>query len=777
MMNNLKIERLRERVLYRNRVSSGDLFTIKKINATFGVKPKGLLVRLFTRMIPLVGMRITVARVRTVLAFIANCRVIYRAQGMKGLVLWLKSNTVVLQQVLGGFRLKDLTPLKARVSRTRSGLPRAILSQDRALIRAGDWKVVKFYLTLFNLYRVLEFPGQLKLSTIVDGFKGDPSLNNIKLMVYSYIPYFVSIVLQQSGGLLLKTRGIETSSIFKSGPATGADTVSTHPLPLMITAARLRDLGLDSSILYFISYHKDGTEFRYPGLEAIFTEAANVPNESVGQPLRESPLWNSVAVGKLGLKNEAAGKVRVFAMVDAWTQWALGPLHTELFRILDTFPMDGTHDQLKPLEQHTRWPSLDSLDLSAATDRLPIDLQEKLLAELIDPLYASHWRRLLVGRDYVVTYKSNKETRTESLRYGVGQPMGALSSWAMLAFTHHFIVQAAAWHAGVVPAGSLFRDYAVLGDDLLIGNSRVRRSYLLIVAALGVECGIAKSILSPKGTAVEFAKRTFWKGVDVSPIPVLEFVMANLTLAEAVALAKKYHLTFPKLLRSLGYGYRVLGSLSKHIGKWNSRVRALLFAYSFPQNDEDVASVLSKGNPYLTPEQLGKVLEIMRSQGESMIANRIKSIQSKTVRSADAAGAVFNKFWTWYLEHYGSAFPKLPSLKYDLELVFNRLSLLSLNTDTLKRGEVLKRVRSGNKLRWVRSAIDIYTNLISSLRELNLYLPSNTTFARQVLEVRKGRMDPTQMRLWKMFTNSILRALKAEDWNNSTKDQGAHPKR
>ena len=27
-----------------------------------------------------------------------------------------------------------------------------------------------------------------------------------------------------------------------------------------------------------------------------------------------------------------------------------------------------------------------------------------------------------------------------SVRYAVGQPMGALSSWAMLALTHHFIV-------------------------------------------------------------------------------------------------------------------------------------------------------------------------------------------------------------------------------------------------------------------------------------------------------------------------------------------------
>ena len=39
------------------------------------------------------------------------------------------------------------------------------------------------------------------------------------------------------------------------------------------------------------------------------------------------------ALGRLALKEEAAGKIRVFAMVDAFTQWALYPLH---MRILST---------------------------------------------------------------------------------------------------------------------------------------------------------------------------------------------------------------------------------------------------------------------------------------------------------------------------------------------------------------------------------------------------------------------------------------------------------
>ena len=56
-------------------------------------------------------------------------------------------------------------------------------------------------------------------------------------------------------------------------------------------------------------------------------------------------------LGKLGFKLEAAGKVRIFAMVECWTQWLLGPLHSLIFKILATLPSDGTEDQLAPIHR------------------------------------------------------------------------------------------------------------------------------------------------------------------------------------------------------------------------------------------------------------------------------------------------------------------------------------------------------------------------------------------------------------------------------------------
>jgi hypothetical protein len=60
---------------------------------------------------------------------------------------------------------------------------------------------------------------------------------------------------------------------------------------------------------------------------------------------------------------------------------------------------------------------------------------------------AQLWADLLVKRAYRVVYPPASERGFDlpddlpsEVIYSVGQPMGALSSWAMLALTHHAIV-------------------------------------------------------------------------------------------------------------------------------------------------------------------------------------------------------------------------------------------------------------------------------------------------------------------------------------------------
>lgn len=154
-------------------------------------------------------------------------------------------------------------------------------------------------------------------------------------------------------------------------------------------------------------------------------------------------------LGQLSLKKEAAGKVRVFAMVDFWTQSLLRPLHDYLASFLKNLPNDGTFDQSASVKRcfdkaEKAGYSL-GYDLSAATDRLPIYLQMTALESLFGAPFAIAWARLLTGRKYHL--HSKEFSVNESLSYAVGQPMGAHSSWPMLAITHHLIVQLAARRA------------------------------------------------------------------------------------------------------------------------------------------------------------------------------------------------------------------------------------------------------------------------------------------------------------------------------------------
>lgn len=93
---------------------------------------------------------------------------------------------------------------------------------------------------------------------------------------------------------------------------------------------------------------------------------------------------------QLSFKEEAAGKLRIFAMLDPWTQSVLYPLHAYLFKILKLISNDGTHDQSAAVRRaiiKARQPQVrgivNSFDLSAATDRLPVILQRSLLEYLV----------------------------------------------------------------------------------------------------------------------------------------------------------------------------------------------------------------------------------------------------------------------------------------------------------------------------------------------------------------------------------------------------------
>jgi len=182
----------------------------------------------------------------------------------------------------------------------------------------------------------------------------------------------------------------------------------------------------------------------------LFTHSSELVR---GLPMKRSAreLFRAVGkipIGQIAFKEEAAGKLRNFAIVDIWTQSLLRPLHDALFKLLKSLPNDGTFDQdasfQRCVEKASKSHCAFGYDLSAATDRLPISLQVHILGSLLGYKLAENWKTLLVGREYIVP-KNRYGIDLPFVKYAVGQPMGALSSWAMLALTHHIIVQYCAW--------------------------------------------------------------------------------------------------------------------------------------------------------------------------------------------------------------------------------------------------------------------------------------------------------------------------------------------
>jgi hypothetical protein len=286
-----------------------------------------------------------------------------------------------------------------------------------------------------------------------------------------------------------------------------------------------------------------------------------------------------LVIGRISHFEEGGGKVRVIGVVDAWSQLALHPTHNYLYDILKRIPQDGTFDQVKPLHKlmdKVRLYNLPtySLDLSAATDRLPLASQIHALSLLGCP-WAVWVGRVLSDRDWF--------SDIGFIRYSVGQPMGAYSSWALLACTHHMIVQEAAYSVGY---RTWFTDYALLGDDIVIANKTVADSYLALMGDLGVDINMSKSVVSPSGFS-EFAKRWVHPHLgEFSPIGIklLLGIVKNITMYPVllVEMAQKAFPLYPSSIQAVLSSLYKIRSVKPNKPKDRHLYRMLVFATMAP---------------------------------------------------------------------------------------------------------------------------------------------------------------------------------------------------
>lgn len=475
----------------------------------------------------------------------------YRAcHGLAFTILFFKqARWVLLKRLLND----PLEPSSRKVRVDRYGFPMVLPHSLRVVLRSlpttgeirYEDRVVRsislFLLSIYTFYKG-QVQWKLNLRTITDPYTG--SVTALESIVKA-----IPRLCLRLGVIELEVKGVSFFPTNRSGP-NGHALLMCH----LDAAALLSNKEVDSSFRDWVGSNL----FARSAQRRIFDLVGSLTSIwAEFLYLLRSGCVPDLHLGRVSLKPEH-GKFRAFAIVDYFTQVVLRPLHRALFEVLKEIPMDATFNQDSGSKKVQEWTKqgrrLHCFDLSAATDRFPIQIQSAALDYLLRG-YGSNlgkiWARLLVGRDYWFG--------STPLRYKVGQPMGALSSWATFALCHHLMVQLAFTLAKPAAYGR-FLDYTLLGDDIVIADDAVAEHYQSVMTSIGVEINRSKSVVSVGGG--EFAKRSFLFGVELTGLMWDAFCKAGTSLGWLYTLIvdlrrRDYTISLP------GVVFAVLGGNSK----------------------------------------------------------------------------------------------------------------------------------------------------------------------------------------------------------------------
>jgi hypothetical protein len=264
---------------------------------------------------------------------------------------------------------------------------------------------------------------------------------------------------------------------------------------------------------------------------------------------------------KLVLLSDKACKTRVIAIADWWTNVCLSPVHNAFMKGLQRLPTDVTYfqDKIKDFIEEMG-SSLYSSDMTAFTDRFPIELEVEVIKAKYGEQEGCDWKQLISDREFFHS--------RGSVTYKVGNPMGLLSSWAVSTFTHHVVKHWCAHKLGIKDY-----KYLILGDDTLDTREDVYRLYTSTIESLGVSISHDKCTQSEHGYA-EFAKRLFSPEGEITGLPV--------HLLTGLKSNPEQVLELVRICRNRGYEEKNLGP-----------GMAALLSYGSVKNPKMVADILA----------------------------------------------------------------------------------------------------------------------------------------------------------------------------------------
>jgi hypothetical protein len=98
-----------------------------------------------------------------------------KRHGSTYVVKYLKACNLAISKVIAGQPFKSLRDIEPDLPLPRlstCGLPVIIGTRDRRSIVQGSTKIIRMYLSLFSLYRIISIESKSKLNTITDSYNG-----------------------------------------------------------------------------------------------------------------------------------------------------------------------------------------------------------------------------------------------------------------------------------------------------------------------------------------------------------------------------------------------------------------------------------------------------------------------------------------------------------------------------------------------------------------------------------------------------------------------------
>lgn len=502
------------------------------------------------------------------------------------------------------------------ITQNDSGFPILVQEWQSTFVDRVDIRRIKFLLTVFNVHRIFLGGSEVDLTSITD--KGD---YNIK---FSEIEKAFELLVSRND---LEEHLLPIKEIYSGKNQIPHQPNSSGPNGPALKSLHLDSLALsyDNNLITHFEVFEKITKFRDPinYLKKMISTFSEIVTPKSNFKVQSS--------SRLVVIPDRSTKSRVVAQVDYFTQWMMNPFLIYLGHLVSKINGDFMLDQLKGIEKITSWTQegrqLYSVDLSSATDRLPVHVQSWVVSLQTKSVeFGDIWQKILTDREFRYDDKQ--------IRYSVGQPMGVKTSFHMLDIFHHVIVMLAA-HRINHPIDS--QRYAIVGDDIVMEGERLSNSYITVMKDLGVKISVFKGVRSSEGVScAEFCKRIIVNGVDFSPQPFGEILHSqgvdnNFTALEAESFSRfpfesakeflEFSMTF---LRDKGFLNMVTWLTSPAIkGRSKDYLQPLFEMENFPSLDK-----IAKKHDLTLDHYTGMLVAIKVRSAMINLSNAINSIKN-----------------------------------------------------------------------------------------------------------------------------------------------------